>query len=192
MAATVVDPRAPMSSAPMKFSADGQVDWGNMWDSFCVLAQAGGPPHRGTRLAPNAVPDAADPNYVWASTEISRGITAVSGLSVRPAGPGWLAVECGSAGMARWLADAIEAENVAARAEGQHLWLPVDGNFRLDGEIKNVITVVAKTTHYWQQHLPDEAKQTLAAEALLRDWWAGLRQRLAGLRRSSKGTSAHA
>ena len=192
MAATVVDPRAPMSSAPMKFDPQGQVDWGNMWDSFCVLAQAGGPPHRGTRLEPRPAPKTADPSYAWASAEISRGITAVSGLLVRTAEPGWLAVECGSAGMARWLADAIEAENVAARAEGEQLWVPVDGSFRLDGEIKNVITVVAKTTHYWQQHLPAETKQTLAAEALLRNWWAGWRRRLAAWRGRATGTTSHA
>jgi sirohydrochlorin cobaltochelatase len=182
MAASIIDPRAPMSSAPMKFDPDGQVDWGNMWDSFCVLAQAGGPPHRGTRLEQAHAPNPADPSYAHAASEISRGITAVSGLAVRPAAPGWLAVACGSAGMARWLAEAIEAENVAARAENDQLWVPIDGSFRLDGEIKNVITVVAKTTHYWGQHLPDEAKQTLAAEAMLAAWWTGWRRRIAAWR----------
>lgn len=24
----------PMAAAPLKFDADGQVDWANMWDSF--------------------------------------------------------------------------------------------------------------------------------------------------------------
>jgi len=180
MAASVIDPRAPMSSAPMKFDPEGQVDWGNMWDSFCVLAQAGGPPHRGTRLEPARAPNPDSAGYAFAAAETSRGITSVSGLAVEPAAPGWLAVACGSAGMARWLAEAIEAENVAARAEGDALWVPVDGSFRLDGEIKNVITVVAKTTHYWGQHLPDEAKQTLAAEAMLAAWWTGLRRRFTG------------
>ncbi len=182
MAVSVIDPRAPMSSAPMKFDPEGQVDWGNMWDSFCALAQAGGPPHRPTRLMPAAAPNPADSAYLWAAAEIERGILAVCGLQARLAAPGWLAVECGSAGMARWLAEAIEAENVAARAESDQLWVPVDGAFRLEGEIKNVITVVAKTTHYWQQHLPDEAKQTLAAEAMLSAWWASWRRRLTAWR----------
>lgn len=34
--------RAPMPSAPMKYMPDGKVDWGNMWDTFCELAQEGG------------------------------------------------------------------------------------------------------------------------------------------------------
>lgn len=44
------DKCAPMAPAPMKYLADGSVDWGNMWDTFCVLAQDGGPPHRPTML----------------------------------------------------------------------------------------------------------------------------------------------
>ena len=184
MISAPVDPRAPMSSAPMKYDSEGQVDWGNMWDSFCVLALAGGPPHRATRLAPTGSPDLADPSYARAAAEITRGVTAVSGLPAHSAEPGWVAVECQSAGMARWIAGAIEAENVAARSNGTALLVPVDVGFRVEGEIKNVITAVAKTTHYWQDHMPAEAKQTLAAEALLGAWWAGLRRRLSNWRRA--------
>src|SRR5262245_26888007 len=50
MAMNVEDKRAPMAAAPIKYAADGSVDWGNMWDSFCVLAREGGPPHRGQLL----------------------------------------------------------------------------------------------------------------------------------------------
>ena len=28
------DPAAPMAAAPMRYTEDGAVDWGNMWDSF--------------------------------------------------------------------------------------------------------------------------------------------------------------
>jgi|SRR5579859_3345440 len=187
MATPVKDPRAPMSSAPMKYDAEGQADWGNMWDSFCVLALAGGPPHRATRLGPDAQPDPAQPGYTAAAAEIVRGITAVSGLPAHPAQPGWIAVECGSAARARWLAEAIEAENVSARAEGAALLVPVGASYRLEGEVKNVITAVAKTTHYWQEHLPPEAKQTLAAEAWLGEWWSGWRRRLSGRRAPARG-----
>jgi sirohydrochlorin cobaltochelatase len=187
MANAINDPRAPMSSAPMKYDADGQVDWGNMWDSFCVLALEGGPPHRATQLAPAAQPDSADPRYAWAATEIGRGIAGVSGLPTHPAAPGWIAMACGSAAMARWLADAIEAENVSARADGAAVLLPVDGSFRLEGEIKNVVTAVAKTTHYWAAHVPVETKQTLAAEAWLGAWTQGLRRRLSAWRLGTHG-----
>jgi sirohydrochlorin cobaltochelatase len=66
--------------------------------------------------------------------------------------------------MARWLAEAITEENVQARAEGAQLYVPIGDYFSLKGEIKNVITAVAKTTHYWREHLPPAVKQTLAAQ----------------------------
>lgn len=39
---------APMRSAPLKYDAEGRVAWGEVWQSFCDLALAGRPPHRGT------------------------------------------------------------------------------------------------------------------------------------------------
>jgi sirohydrochlorin cobaltochelatase len=33
------------------------------------------------------------------------------------------------------------------------LLLPAGPQFRLDGEIKNVVTAVAKTYHYWKEHI---------------------------------------
>ncbi len=160
------DRRAPMAAAPMKYAADGTVDWGNMWDSFCELAQAGGPPHRATVLrAPDPTTvDPTDPAYQSVAAEISRGILAVSGLPAAPAQPGWIAVQCRSAAQARWLADSILEENVAAQAVDNTLLLPLAAYFTTKGEIKNVITVVAKTTHYWADHLPAEVKQALAVQ----------------------------
>jgi sirohydrochlorin cobaltochelatase len=166
---SATDKRAPMSSAPMKFADDGSVDWGNMWDTFCELAQAGGPPHRGTLLTAPAQPTLSGPAYEAAAAEIARGVRAVSGLEANTAEPGWLAVTCASAAQARWLAAAIVEENVSARAAGRTLYVPVDGAYTLTGEIKNVITVVAKTTHYWNAHVTPEAQRTLAAEAWLDD-----------------------
>ncbi len=172
---TPTDRRAPMSAAPLKYAADGRVDWGNMWDSFCELAQAGGPPHRATPLTAPAQPDPGSLAYQAALLEIMRGVREVSGLPALPAAPGWVALVCASAGMARWLAAACVAENVQARAEGRDLWLPVDGTYTVAGEIKNVITVVAKTTHYWAVHVTPEMQRTLAAEAWLDQMSARLR-----------------
>jgi sirohydrochlorin cobaltochelatase len=42
----------PMRSAGLKFDAAGKVAWDEMWQSFCDLALAGGPPHKGTLLEP--------------------------------------------------------------------------------------------------------------------------------------------
>jgi sirohydrochlorin cobaltochelatase len=47
---------------------------------------------------------------------------------------------------------AIVVENVLARREGAVLYLPVGPGFTVEGEIRNVVTAVAKTHHYWVQH----------------------------------------
>jgi len=64
-----------------------------------------------------------------------------------------VALQCDDAAMARWLLRAIAEENVSVRREGAVLFLPAAPGFRLDREIKNVVTVVAKTSHYWAEHL---------------------------------------
>ncbi|MEO8285086.1 MAG: hypothetical protein ABI670_01465 [Chloroflexota bacterium] len=164
------DKRAPMAAAPMKYLPDGSVDWGNMWDSFCVLAKEGGPPHRGTMLHGQDDADPESAGYRFAVAEIARGIGEVSGLEAYPAKPGWLAVRCASPGMARWLQEAILEENVNAASEGALLFVPVGETFSLKGEIKNVVTAVAKTTHYWTDHVPDDVKRLLSLEQRFDGW----------------------
>ena len=159
-----VDKRAPMASAPMKYFPDGSVDWGDMWDSFCALAREGGPPHRDTMLYGEEDADPTSENYRFAVDEIIRGVNAVSGLTATPSTTGWIAVQCPEPGMARWLSDSILEEHVQARCEGATLFVPVGASYTLKGEIKNVITAVAKTTHYWSDHLPVDVKRTLAVQ----------------------------
>lgn len=170
MISSVVDRKAPMSSAPMKYLSDGTVDWGNMWDSFCVLALDGGPPHRSTLLTAQASPNTQSTTYQFAVQEIVRGIEAVSELKTQSAEAGWIAVICHSPGMAHWLSEAIVEENVQAKSEGDILFVPVGDYFTVKDEIKNVITAVAKTTHYWGEHLPIEIKQTLALQDYFTNW----------------------
>lgn len=176
---SIGDKAAPMAAAPLRYTADGQVDWGNMWDSFCALALDGGPPHRGTLLTPGDATDPAGAAYGAAVAEIARGVAAVSGLVAGAAEPGWVGVRCDSPGMARWLAEAIHGENVAARHAGPMLLVPVGADYSLKGELKNVITAVAKTTHYWREHLPKAAKDTVEAQERLAGLWRGLRARFA-------------
>jgi hypothetical protein len=116
------------------------------------------------------------PGYQAAVTEIIRGIKLVSGLTAQAAHPGWVAVECGQASKARWLSDQIQQENVAAYSADSQLFLPVGEDFTLKGEIKNVITVVAKTTHYWSDHLATEVKNSLVWEERLQRFVAQLRR----------------
>ena len=39
--------------------------------------------------------------------------------------------------------------------------LPASPAFRLEKEIKNVITVIAKTSHYWLDHMPSSQKRAI-------------------------------
>jgi sirohydrochlorin cobaltochelatase len=126
-----------------------------MWTTFCDLALHGGPPHRGAAQAlrgrEGAAPAAAAPPEILA--ELERGIRETTGLDAEPAGPGWIAIPCESRSMAAWLCAAIVLENVDARVEGTRLLLPAGPDFRVEDQVKSVITVVAKTHHYWREHL---------------------------------------
>ena len=158
---------APMASAPFVRREDGRPDWRSMWTSFCDLALHGGPPHRGIEQALRdpwaAGADAAsDPGMV---AEIRRGIWETTGLFVEPQSPAWIAVSCESRAMAEWLGAAIVLENVTARVEDDRVLLPAGPRFRLEDEVKSIVTVVAKTHHYWAMHeiaarpdRPDDAR----------------------------------
>jgi hypothetical protein len=148
------DRAAPMTAAPFVWREDGRPDWSSMWTSFCDLALHGGPPHRGIeqmlRGPRTAGPDAAsDPAMV---AEIRRGIWETTGLFAEPQSPGWIAVSCESRAMAEWLGAAIVLENVEVRVEDDRVLLPAGPRFRLENEVKSIVTVVAKTHHYGAMH----------------------------------------
>ena len=144
-----------MGSAGLKFGLDGRVAWDEIWGSFCHLAMAGGPPHRGTLLEPGtkANIDLDRGRYREVVSELCRGVEMVTGLAAMPSHlSGWIDVACPSTGMAGWLARAINMENVSAHVDGMVLHLPAGPCFRLEKEIKNVIVSIAKTCHYWVGH----------------------------------------
>lgn len=159
---------APMAAAPLVYDEQGRVAWDQIWgvddpeNPFCELALAGGPPHRGELLEP------VDPQEVLAdpegcarvAEEIRRGVRMTTGLNTVPSrSPGWLGIRCESEEMAIWLLRAIVVENIAVRREGCVLYVPVGPRFRLEHEIKNVVTAVAKTHHYWREHLLEQTSQ---------------------------------
>jgi sirohydrochlorin cobaltochelatase len=147
---------APMGAADLLFDANGQVAWDEMWGDFCDLALAGGPPHRGTLLEPVMAETVnADPEgYARVLAELARGLSLVTKCPIiTSAVPGWIGLQCTDEAMALWLLRAIIVENVSVRREGNILYLPAGPQFRLEYEIKNVITVAAKTHHYWTEHL---------------------------------------
>jgi len=154
-----------MGSAGLKFDADGRVAWDEIWATFCDLAMAGGPPHKGTLLEPGTDADIdADPDrHAHIVEELCRGITMVADLTARQSPvPGWVRVSCFTEGMAGWLLRAITMENVAVRCTGSTIDLPASPHFRLEKEVKNVITVIAKTCHYWTGHMPRVQQRTMA------------------------------
>jgi sirohydrochlorin cobaltochelatase len=144
-----------MGSAGLKFAPDGRVAWDEIWNHFCDLALAGGPPHRGKLLEPasrNEI-DAEPGRYQQVVAELCRAIEMVTGLAAEPSLiAGWIHVDCPSTSMAGWLVRAINIENVSAYSKGMVLHLPAGPHFRLEKEIKNVITAIAKTSHYWLGH----------------------------------------
>ena len=156
----------PMRSADLAYDAEGRVAWDQIWQKFCALAMAGGPPHKGRLLGPGA-PEAicAEPaGYLDVIEELGRGITLASELPADDSpNLGWIRVQCHSEVMAAWMLRAVTMENVAVRAEGRALDLPAAPDFRLDKEVKNVVTVVAKTCHYWMGHVPREQKIEIGA-----------------------------
>jgi sirohydrochlorin cobaltochelatase len=149
---------APMAAAPFQYLDDGRPNWGAMWEGFCELALHGGPPHRGEDQALPA-PSIDEDDIVTDSMvdEICRGIAETTCLTAIPSPGGWLAIQCSSRKMAAWLCATIVLENVEARFEDRWLFVPGDTGYDLKNQVKSVVTVVAKTHHYWQQHVASQS-----------------------------------
>lgn len=64
--------------------------------------------------------------------------------------------------MAAWLCATIVLENVEARFEEERLYLPAAQYFKLKDQVKSIVTVLAKTNHYWEAHI---AETELAARS---------------------------
>ena len=154
--ATRLDPAAPMTSAPFLWRSDGRPDWGGMWTTFCELALYGGPPQRGPQSALRANASAADSDGEMLA-EMRRGIWETTGLYTKSGG-GWLSITCDSPTMAAWMCAAIILENIGARVDDDRLLLPAGPDYQLKDEVKSIITVVAKTHHYWQAHVADSGR----------------------------------
>lgn len=162
---TTVSPDS-MGSAGLRYTRDGKVAWDEIWTTFCDLALAGGPPHRGTLLEPVPEADvaAAPSRYRNVVAEIGRAIQMTTYLPVVDGyRPGWVGVRCESREEAAWLQLAVNAENVSARRRDDVFQIPAGPDFRVEKEIKNVVVALAKTQHYWDGHLT-AAQQSLAGE----------------------------
>jgi sirohydrochlorin cobaltochelatase len=144
---------APMAPAPFLWRDDGRPDWGSMWQSFCELALYGGPPHRGPDAPLRAPAGPGRSSGAEMLAEMQRGIWETTGLYAEAAEAGWLAVTCDSPTMAAWMCAAIILENVDARVDEDRLLVPAGPDYELKDQVKSIVTVVAKTHHYWQAHV---------------------------------------
>ncbi|MFO0905537.1 MAG: hypothetical protein U0939_21180 [Pirellulales bacterium] len=159
-----------MGSAQLRYDKAGKVVWGEIWTTFCHLALAGGPPHRGTLLGP--VPEravaAAAREYELVVAELKRALGLCVDLPLIESAPaGWIGLQCDSEATAVWLMRAIVAENVIARRQGSLLLVPAGPHFRVEKEIKNVVVSVAKCCHYLFDHLEPEDQPTGDAPSLV-------------------------
>lgn len=153
-----------MGSASVKYGPDGKVAWDEMWDTYCDLAMAGGPPHKGVLLEPGASAEieAQPDRYREVVEEICRGIGLTTGLgAAQSATAGWIRVECETQVAAEWLVRAIVMENVSAKYAGTALELPAGPAYRVEKEVKNVITAISKTCHYWFDHMWESEQKTI-------------------------------
>ncbi len=155
----------PMGTAGLQFDAEGKVAWDEIWGSFCDLAMAGGPPHKGKLLEPATAAEVAAESvkYRGVVEEICRGIRMVSyDVAVEASEEaGWVRVMCPNKLMAGWLGRAIVMENVSARVKGEVVEVPAGPGYRLPKEIKNVVTVIAKTCHYYDGHMSFEQQKKM-------------------------------
>lgn len=155
-----------MGSAGLLYGQDGRVAWDRIWTSFCDLALAGGPPHRGKLLEPVSRAEAtADPERQrLVVAEIDRAIGLTSGFRVLDGyAPGWVGLPCTTVAEAAWMHLAVTAENVSVRRRGVVLQLPAGPEFRPEKEIKNLVVAMAKASHYWEGHLT-YSQQSLGGE----------------------------
>lgn len=157
-----------MGSTGLKYGDDGKVLWDRIWTTFCDLALAGGPPHRGTLLEP--VPQAevasAPERYQSVVAEISRAVELTTCLpAVDREATGWVGVRCVSRAEAAWLQFAVAAENVSVRRREHVLYLPAGPAFRVEKEVKNVVVALAKSHHYWDGHLTETQKELAVGNA---------------------------
>jgi sirohydrochlorin cobaltochelatase len=145
---------APMAAAPLVFNEQGEVQWDQMWDSFCLLAKEGGPPHRGDLLQGRGLVnnDVTSKQYLYAAAQIIRALQMLTPYNIVDKRDGWVEVQLKSKNQARWFAEIIRLENVECKVAGKTILLPVHDDFVLEKEIKNVVTVVAKAQHYWENH----------------------------------------
>lgn len=147
---------APMSSAPFVYDKYGNVEWDKMWDSFCVLAENGGPAHRATILSSKGIQNNIDSDeYKKSAEEIINAIKKVSGYQAWDNRDGWIGIKLFNKNVAKWYSKIINSENVECKVEGSSIFLPVNDDFSLEKEIKNVVTVIAKSSDYWKFHMND-------------------------------------
>lgn len=147
-----------MKAAEMKYDENGKPVWDEMWNAFCNLAAEGGPSHRDSAHRIN-FPTSAEfiPNENI-KNEIIRGLKMLNADITEVNDKGEILINLKLSNKAKWFSQIINTENVAAKHTGGCLVLPWNGNFQIDKEIKSLMTVWGKASHYWNTHRPIQIK----------------------------------
>ena len=146
-----------MKAAEIIYDQNGNPEWNKMWNSFCNLAAEGGPSHR-DNLHRISFPEK---NFVYDETiknEIARGLRLLNANVKEINNKGEIYIDLIFPNKAKWFRNIIDLENVAAKQKGKYLILPWSGNYKIDKEVKSLMTVWGKASHYWREHRPLQFK----------------------------------
>ena len=163
-------PPTSMGSAKLKRDADGRVVWGEIWTTFCHLALAGGPPHRGRLLPPVPTGEAkehpAEQHAVVAEIEARHPID--DGFEDRAQPHARLDRRALLRRRHGRLAGAGDCRRECHRpARRNVLYVPAGPHFQIEKEIKNVVVSLAKTCHYLLDHTRAEQRPSGLARSLV-------------------------
>ena len=146
-----------MKAAEIIYDKNGNPEWDKMWNSFCNLAAEGGPSHRGE---PDRI-DFPKDNFIYdeqVKNEIYRGLKLLNANVKELNDKGEVYIDLTFPNKAKWFVNIINLENVVAKQNGKYLILPWSGKYEIDKEIKSLMTVWGKASHYWKEHRPIQFK----------------------------------
>ena len=137
---------AAMSSADFLYKDDAP-DWSAMWTGLASLPSTRPPPrertHRCVTAAPATKASTTSPKRERHLRNHGLSGTLRTRLDRR---------DMGSRKLRAWRRNNL-LENVEAKFDEERLIVPAHESFTLKNEVKSVITVLAKTHHYWQAHV---------------------------------------
>lgn len=142
-----------MKAAEMVYDENGNPQWDKMWSVYCNLAAEGGPSHRAD-VDKISFPGNKFTYNDSVKSEILRGLTLLNAKVYKITDIGEIYIDLFFPKKADWFSKIINLENVESKSEDRYLVLPWSGEYKIDKEVKSVVTVWGKASHYWKEHRP--------------------------------------